>query len=257
MLSEADVAMLTHTLGISQRSAENLEKVFGPTVVYNRDVLAKRNAETPERSDSEWVDEQVGLYNKYGAMSLAVRRLEDGLQPAAGTGNNEALIVQAASNELADKAVADILAAASSATIVLGGRADRLHPQLAEFCGVQVHPPPGSDISCEVTPANRLSCGFSGITHAECTRRGCCFDNTHNDAAWCFENSLVADAGFVQAAFNSPLAPELQGMHNLSMPRHIVDGLDGTAGVAVTVPCSDPLMALGKPDPGAASAASF
>jgi hypothetical protein len=41
------------------------------------------------------------------------------------------------------------------------------------------------------------------------------------------------------------------------MPRHIVDGLDGTAGVAVTVPCSDPLMALGKPDPGAASAASF
>ena len=89
----------------------------------------------PERLDSEFVDEQVALLNKYGAMALAVRRLEDGLAPAVGTGRDETLIIQAAAPELDQTAVDTITTAAKTATVVVGGRADRLHPAIAKLCG--------------------------------------------------------------------------------------------------------------------------
>eukprot|EP01046_Picozoa_sp_COSAG06_P107277 COSAG06_NODE_53605_length_299_cov_0.770000_1_plen_74_part_01 len=61
MLSQTDIELLTTALDLSQASAQNLEAVYGPQVVYNRAVLQRWNDEMPERTDSEWIDEQVGL----------------------------------------------------------------------------------------------------------------------------------------------------------------------------------------------------
>ena len=63
--------------------------------------------------------------------------------------------------------------------------------------------------------------------------RGCCYDDSVPNTAWCFEPSYIADSGFVEAAFTSPPLPAELGMsvHNLSLPRHCGGGLDGTDGV--------------------------
>ena len=109
MLSEADVELLTTALNLSQTSAQSLEAIYGPTVVYNREVLQKWNNEIPERTDSEWIDEQIALMNKYGAMSLAVRRLEDGLGAATSQeGGLDALLIHATTSELSDASVPEI-----------------------------------------------------------------------------------------------------------------------------------------------------
>lgn len=190
-------------------------------------------------------DAQVGMMNKYGAMSLGIRRLEDGLSPAKALGGGSSpLLVHAATAELSEKSATEIATAMEHQTVVLGGRADRLHPDLATACGVHVDPPPGSPIGCEVAAVSRLNCGFSGVTKQQCEQRGCCYDDTQPaPAPWCFEPSTIAKAGFVLAAFADPLPAELTAeMYNLSLPRRMGSGLDGTAGVIVNVPCSDPIM---------------
>ena len=45
MLSQEDVALLTTALDLSQTSAQNLEMIYGPQVVYNREVLQRWNVE--------------------------------------------------------------------------------------------------------------------------------------------------------------------------------------------------------------------
>jgi hypothetical protein len=248
MLSQTDIELLTTALDLSQASAQNLEAVYGPQVVYNRAVLQRWNDEMPERTDSEWIDEQVGLMNKYGAMSLAVRRLEDGLRFTIAQGRGlEALLVHAATSELSATAVAEISKAMVKQTVVLSGRADRLHTTLAQACGITINPPPGSPIGCQVAAISRLPCGFPGVSKSECERRGCCFDDSRADASWCFEPSAIVDADFAMVAFSDPLPSELTGeMHNLSLPRRMGGGLDGTTGVIANVPCSDPIMAASQ-----------
>ncbi|NP_001079242.1 putative gastrointestinal growth factor xP1 precursor [Xenopus laevis] len=39
---------------------------------------------------------------------------------------------------------------------------------------------------CSVERLARVNCGYSGITPQECTKQGCCFDSTIQDAPWCF-----------------------------------------------------------------------
>lgn len=72
MLSKADVDLLTTALDLSQTSAQALEAVYGPTVVYNRDVLEVWNKEMPDRTNSEWIDEQVGRVHKQSSSQLLV-----------------------------------------------------------------------------------------------------------------------------------------------------------------------------------------
>ncbi|OCT93693.1 putative gastrointestinal growth factor xP1 [Xenopus laevis] len=44
---------------------------------------------------------------------------------------------------------------------------------------------------CSVERLARVSCGYSGITPDECTKKGCCFDNTIYDAIWCFNPRVI------------------------------------------------------------------
>ena len=118
-----------------------------------------------------------------------------------GVGANESLIVQAAAPQLTAAAVQAITEAAATTTIVVGGRADRLHPAIAKICGVKLDPPPGSPLGCELQPAQRLACGFAGISAAACELRGCCYDDSTIGAAWCFEPQFIADVGFVDSSF--------------------------------------------------------
>ncbi|OCT93694.1 putative gastrointestinal growth factor xP1 [Xenopus laevis] len=39
---------------------------------------------------------------------------------------------------------------------------------------------------CSVERLARVNCGYSDITPDECTKEGCCFDDTIYDAIWCF-----------------------------------------------------------------------
>ncbi|XP_039600886.1 trefoil factor 3-like [Polypterus senegalus] len=39
---------------------------------------------------------------------------------------------------------------------------------------------------CEVTPAERVECGYPGITPDVCTGRGCCFSSAIVGVKWCF-----------------------------------------------------------------------
>jgi len=38
-----------------------------------------------------------------------------------------------------------------------------------------------------ILPQQRVDCGHPGITHDECTDRGCCWDTNVRDVPWCFD----------------------------------------------------------------------
>ena len=37
---------------------------------------------------------------------------------------------------------------------------------------------------CEI-PANRISCGWAGMTKDQCLKKGCCWDQSIADTPWC------------------------------------------------------------------------
>merc|ERR1711992_41105 len=40
---------------------------------------------------------------------------------------------------------------------------------------------------CDVSPTNRIDCGYPGISRSECSSRGCCFDDTKPGTKFCFK----------------------------------------------------------------------
>ncbi|XP_031752029.1 integumentary mucin A.1-like [Xenopus tropicalis] len=44
----------------------------------------------------------------------------------------------------------------------------------------------GYNIDCAVAPADRVDCGYPGVTTADCTAQGCCFDSSIRNSLWCF-----------------------------------------------------------------------
>lgn len=40
---------------------------------------------------------------------------------------------------------------------------------------------------CEVSPKDRVDCGYPEITSEQCNNRGCCFDSSIPGVIWCFK----------------------------------------------------------------------
>jgi len=76
LISETDVAFLARHLDAAQASARNLEEVYGPLLVHDRDGLLAKDAEDPASNASEWVEDHAGMAMKWGAAILAATRPE-------------------------------------------------------------------------------------------------------------------------------------------------------------------------------------
>uniref|UniRef100_A0A2K5EA00 Trefoil factor 1 n=1 Tax=Aotus nancymaae TaxID=37293 RepID=A0A2K5EA00_AOTNA len=45
--------------------------------------------------------------------------------------------------------------------------------------------------TCAMAPRERKNCGFPGVTAAQCTSKGCCFDDTVPGFPWCFTPKTI------------------------------------------------------------------
>jgi hypothetical protein len=158
MLSRATVGMVASALNSAAASANEIEEVFGPAMVYNRAELEAMMADTPMENADEWIDEQVGMLLKFGTPVLSVARIEDGLPPrqdgylvsipgkttpsqvidellksststGAATATATATATKGGIND-ADVATNGAAVAAAAAPLALFGRADHIHPRL-------------------------------------------------------------------------------------------------------------------------------
>merc|ERR1712054_271050 len=48
-----------------------------------------------------------------------------------------------------------------------------------------------------ITPSERLNCGFGGITEKDCKKKGCCWDNSIRGVKWCFHPKDCTDCAYV------------------------------------------------------------
>jgi hypothetical protein len=164
LLSVEDIRFLSVHLNEAQKSARQLEKVYGPRMVYNRPVLERLTEEKPQQNCSEYIDDYVGLLTKWGVPCLTVVRTEN-LEAAGG---REILLYQVP-GALGDEA-ACFMAQASERGVpqVLIGRLDMIDQQAAELVGLQaigekeergfvyVSPRPSSCINVADLPKNMV-----------------------------------------------------------------------------------------------------
>lgn len=132
LLTRPDVAFLAGALNAAVLSANNIEAVFGPTMVYNRRFLQSMMKSTPDANANEWIDEQAGMLMKFGTPILSVSRLEELGDGSAGGG----YLLQNPDAGTSAGAVAHIAGAAKQGRpILLSGRADTVHAELLKLAG--------------------------------------------------------------------------------------------------------------------------
>lgn len=136
LLTRPDVALLVGALNSACASANSLEEVFGPTLVYNRPSLDRLMRYTPDENVNEWADEQAGMLMKFGVPILTVSRIED----LGGSSNNtDGLVLQIPDDTTDPSVILTITKLVGEGTAVLfSGRADKIHPALLQLAGAEV-----------------------------------------------------------------------------------------------------------------------
>lgn len=76
LISAEDIAFLAHHLDAAQASAGQLEAVYGPLLVHDRDGLDSGYAEAPASNTSGWAEDYAAMAMKWGAPILAATRAE-------------------------------------------------------------------------------------------------------------------------------------------------------------------------------------
>lgn len=136
LLTRPDMALLVGALNSACASANSLEEVFGPTLVYNRPSLDRLMSETPDANVNEWVDEQAGMLMKFGVPILQVRRIED---LHGKIDSPDGLVLQIPDAGTDPSTVSAITKVAEAGTaVLLSGRADKIHPALLQLAGAEV-----------------------------------------------------------------------------------------------------------------------
>ena len=79
LLTRPDVAFIASALNAAVASANEIEEVFGPRLVYNRPELDALMLNDPMTNAAEWLDEQAGVLLKVGLPLLSIGRIEDGV----------------------------------------------------------------------------------------------------------------------------------------------------------------------------------
>jgi hypothetical protein len=127
LLSEDDIAFVTGLVDRAEASAAALERVHGPSLVYDRATIERLSTERPDDNVGEWIDDQVALIMKWGVPVLSATRPEW----LHGRSRPDALIAQVPASG-GDHGVlldADVLA--------VFGRADAIDAELLAELGVR------------------------------------------------------------------------------------------------------------------------
>lgn len=76
LLSERDITYLNTHLNAAQASVQELEQVYGTTLVYNRGMIEWLSHNHPEWNVTEWIDDQAAMLMKWGTPALSISRTE-------------------------------------------------------------------------------------------------------------------------------------------------------------------------------------
>ena len=76
LMTKEDVAFLAREYNHAVLDAKNMKRVFGPTLVYNRQGMKWMMDHAPEKSIKEWIDEQAGSIMKWSVPIMSVTRME-------------------------------------------------------------------------------------------------------------------------------------------------------------------------------------
>jgi len=131
--SDQDIAFLKEVLDEAQLSADRIEAVYGPRLVYNRSMMQWLSDHHPDWNVCEWIDEQVGWLIKWGVPCLSATRTEwlGDLNEDA----REGWIVQTPGQ--LDESAKTALREAHNRKhpLLFSGRADVLDPELLAMAG--------------------------------------------------------------------------------------------------------------------------
>lgn len=127
LIGANEVAWLQRHLDAAEASAAELEAVYGPLMVYDRAALETKARRDPASNGSTWLDDYVGLIEKWGVPVLAATRSE--WLPAAWPDGVVTGIVSSAA--------ADRLQQVQGPALV-AGRADLLPRTMLAACGLTV-----------------------------------------------------------------------------------------------------------------------
>jgi hypothetical protein len=163
LLTRPDVAFLVGALNAACISANAMEEVFGPAMVYNRAALERLMAVGGGGgvNVNEWIDEQVGMLLKFGSPILQVSRIET-LAKLMGHAEppGDGFLMQIPDSDTDSETVdAVVKAAQAGCPVLLSGRADKIHPELLKLAGAQLA------TATTVHPAARVNATLMG--HAD------------------------------------------------------------------------------------------
>lgn len=134
LLSEPDIAFLVTQLNAAQRSASKLEHVYGPTLIYNRNMMAWLNSTLPDSNCSEWIDDQAAMLMKWGVPCLSASRMEwlgEITEP-------EACLLQVPGQLSQEEKALLCTMKGDGVPLLMIGRADQIDPDILQLAGVSL-----------------------------------------------------------------------------------------------------------------------
>ncbi len=134
LLSEKDVAFLTRSLNAAEKDANQMQNVYGPTLVYNRDAMVWEMAHAePDRGIKEWIDEQMGAVMKWPIPIMSITRLEWLSKVKSPLFIVQTPVHLSAQNE--NEIIS--LIHAGKPMLLLGSAVDGIDPKLAKLAGIE------------------------------------------------------------------------------------------------------------------------
>lgn len=126
LIGASEVAWLRGHLDAAEGSARRIEAVYGPLALYDREGLHNVYRRHPASNGSTWLDDYVGLMEKWAVPISAVTRTE--WLPDAWP---EGLVVATPGSTVADKL------RHFRGPVLIAGRADCVDPSLLASCGLR------------------------------------------------------------------------------------------------------------------------